>query len=106
MLISYDSSRNCAIFCWQIRRFSFDVVATCVVGINPTGSSQKELLDVLLKWWAGAFSLGINLPFTKFSESLKARERILRLIQMVSLSQMFYKVFQFFRKKISLGFQT
>lgn len=64
----------------QMKSYAFNGATDAVLGIILPGRSADEVLELFRVWTEGIFSLGIDLPFTKFGKAMAAREALLEII--------------------------
>jgi len=74
---------NLGTFSWleEMQQYAFITVTDAVLGITFPERSFDEVLDLLQTWMNGFFTMGINLPFTKFGKAMWARGQLLEIIQ-------------------------
>ena len=57
------------------RDLTFEIIARYIFG-ETDGLPVSELRDEFLTWTRGIFTMGIDLPFTRFGKAMQARERL------------------------------
>ncbi|GFE70675.1 cytochrome P450 [Chroococcus sp. FPU101] len=74
-------------FVWypELRNYTLDIA--CKLLINLEQGSQTKIGKLFKIWDEGLFSIPITLPWTKFGRALKAREELLKEIELIILQR-------------------
>ncbi|GMH35274.1 hypothetical protein BSKO_03142 [Bryopsis sp. KO-2023] len=75
------AKKDSVLFVQEAKKFAFNVTNDCVVGLASEKYRSSESLAIFERLVEGFISFGIDLPFTKFRQSLNARNEILESIR-------------------------
>ena len=65
----------------QIRNYTFDIACQLFVGLE--NGSTTELSELFETWLKGLFSLPLPFPWTRFSQALNSREKLLQQLEQI-----------------------
>jgi len=79
---------NLGNFLWlnELRQMTFDIASVLLLG-SQSGSITQNLSKEFTKFSQGLFTLPLNIPFTPYSKSLKARDYLLQHIEQIVLER-------------------
>ncbi|GMH35302.1 hypothetical protein BSKO_03170 [Bryopsis sp. KO-2023] len=75
------ANEDSVLFVREAKKFAFNVNTDCVIGMSSEKYPSSKILPIFERLLIGIISLGIDLPFTRFRQSLNARKDVLECIR-------------------------
>ncbi len=69
----------------EIRNYTFDIASNLFLGGD--GGSKSYLAELFIEFSAGLFTIPLNLPWTKFGKALKARQKLLKHLELIVIKR-------------------